>query len=94
MSAKLNRGTIDAGRSGEALEGIACQINEVTSQVTQIAIAAEQQCATISEITMIIQDVTSDIRVSSTGSQESAVTANSITGFSDELRRQVGQFSL
>lgn len=91
---EVEQGTIDAGRSGEALEGIADQINEVTSQVTQIAIAAEQQCATIGEITTIIQDVTADIKESSTGSQESAVAASRITVFSEGLRTQVGQFSL
>lgn len=91
---EVEQGTIDAGRSGEALEGIACQINEVTSQVTQIAIAAEQQCATIGEITTIIQDVTSDIKESSNGSQESAVAASLITDFSKGLCLQVGQFNL
>ncbi len=91
---EVEQGTIDAGRSGEALEGIACQINEVTSQVTQIAIAAEQQCATIGEITTIIQDITSDIKNTSTGSQESAVAASRITDFSEGLRLKVGQFNL
>ena len=91
---EVEQGTIDAGRSGEALEGIACQINEVTSQVTQIAIASEQQCATITEITTIIQDVTSDITESSSGSQESAAAAGRITDFSEGLIKQVGQFNL
>jgi methyl-accepting chemotaxis protein len=91
---EVEQGTIDAGRSGEALEGIACQINEVTGQVTQIAIAAEQQCATIGEITTIIQEVTADIKEASSGTQQSAVAASLITGFSEGLRTQVGQFNL
>ncbi|MEI6205786.1 MAG: methyl-accepting chemotaxis protein [Desulfuromonadales bacterium] len=91
---EVELGAIDAGRSGEALEGIACQINEVTNQVTQIAIAAEQQCATIGEITTIIQGVTSDIKEASSGSQDSAVASSQIAIFSDGLRQQVGLFNL
>jgi methyl-accepting chemotaxis protein len=91
---EVEQGTIDAGRSGEALEGIACKINEVTSQVTQIATAAEEQCATIGEITTIIQEITSVIQETSCGSQKSALAAGRITDSSEGLRKQVGQFTL
>jgi len=91
---EVEQGTIDAGRSGEALEEIACQIGEATSQVAQIATAAEQQCSIINEITNIIKDITSVIQETSSSSQQSATSASRITDFSDDLRRQVGQFNL
>jgi methyl-accepting chemotaxis protein len=91
---EVEQGTIDAGRSGEALEEIACQIDEATSQVTQIATAAEQQCSIINEITNIIKDITAVIQETSSSSQQSATSASRITDFSDDLRRQVGQFNL
>lgn len=91
---EVEQGTRDAKKSGESLYGIAAQINEVTSQISQIAVAAEQQCATISEITEIIHTVTSAIQDTSQGVMASSRAAQQITDSIDNLKSQIGQFVL
>jgi methyl-accepting chemotaxis protein len=54
---EVEKGTMEAARSGEALGKILEQISTVTSQITQIATAAEQQTSTIHEINNNIQIV-------------------------------------
>jgi hemerythrin len=56
--AEVKRGTTEANRSGEALEDILNQINELTMQISQVATAAEEQTATTHEITNNIQRIT------------------------------------
>jgi methyl-accepting chemotaxis protein len=54
---EVENGTQEAARSGEALRGILEQIGTVTSQISQIATAAEEQTATIHEINNNMQIV-------------------------------------
>ena len=56
--AEVKRGTAEANRSGEALEEIHNQINDLTMQISQVATAAEEQTATTHEITSNIQMIT------------------------------------
>jgi hemerythrin len=56
--AEVKLGTAEANRSGEALEDIHNQINELTMQISQVATAAEEQTATTHEITSNIQMIT------------------------------------
>lgn len=54
---EVNKGTIEASKSGEALETILKKINAVTDQINQIAIAAEEQSATSNTISASISKV-------------------------------------
>ena len=55
---QVEAGTIEAGRSGEALRDILEQVNAVAMQVNQIATAAEEQTATTSEISSNMMQIT------------------------------------
>jgi len=91
---QVETGTIEAGRSGEALRDILEQINAVTMQVSQIATAAEQQTATTSEIAGNMQQITEVVQKTSHGAQESASAAAQLHGNAEELQRLVHQFRL
>ncbi|MRR05812.1 MAG: methyl-accepting chemotaxis protein [Deltaproteobacteria bacterium] len=90
----VEKGTADAGRSGQALQEILEQANSVTMQINQIATAAEQQTATTNEITNNIQQITDVVHETAKGSQESASAANQLSRFADELQHLVGNFKL
>jgi methyl-accepting chemotaxis protein len=89
---EVEKGTMEASRSGEALQEILSQIETVTTQVNQIATAAEEQTATTGEITSNIQQITDVVTETARGAQESAVAANQLTSLAHELKSLVGQF--
>uniref|UniRef100_A0A831XKJ2 HAMP domain-containing protein n=1 Tax=Geobacter metallireducens TaxID=28232 RepID=A0A831XKJ2_GEOME len=91
---EVERGTGEAGKSGEALRAILDQINAVAMQVNQIATAAEQQTATTSEISSNMQQITEVVQQTARGAQESAAAASRLNGLAEELQRLVGQFRL
>jgi len=87
-------GSEKAGNSGLALEKILEQINSVTSEIHQVATAAEEQTATTSEISNNMHQITSVISRAARGAHETATAANQLVGLSEGLRRVVGQFRL
>jgi methyl-accepting chemotaxis protein len=89
---EADRGTIEAGKSGEALKDILDQIQSVTMQVNQIATAAEQQTATTGEITSNIQQITDVVHETARGAHESATAAEQLTKMARELQQMVRQF--
>jgi methyl-accepting chemotaxis protein len=91
---EVEKGTVDAARSGEALQGILEQANSVTMQINQIATAAEEQTATTNEITSNIQQITEVVHETAKGSQESASAASRLSGLAEELLEMVGRFRL
>jgi methyl-accepting chemotaxis protein len=80
--------------SGQALEMIINQVNEVTAQVNQIVIAAEQQTSTTAAITGNIQNITDVFQQTSRGVSDTVSAAATLTGQSEELQRLVRQFKL
>jgi len=90
----VEKGTIDAARSGHALQEILEQANSVTMQINQIATAAEEQTATTNEITNNIQQITEVVHETAKGSQESAAAANQLSRLAEELQQLVGTFKL
>jgi methyl-accepting chemotaxis protein len=90
---EVTRGTITSKQSGEALERILRQINDVTMQVNQIATAAEQQTATTSEITGNIQHITQVVFATSKGAAETASASSALSRESEQLQALVGQFT-
>jgi methyl-accepting chemotaxis protein len=91
---QVEAGTIEAGKSGLALQDILQQISDVALQVNQIATAAEEQTATTSEISSNMQQITEAIQHTVTGAHESATAAAQLNGNAEELQRLVRQFKL
>ena len=87
-------GADEARRSGDALDEILQQIGGVTSQLNQIATAAEQQTATTHEISGNMGRITDIVRDTATGTQDSAVAAEQLSRQAVELKALVGQFRL
>ena len=91
---QVEKGTVEAAKSGEALHYILTQIDAVTMQVNQIATAAEQQTTTTNEIARNIHQISTVVMESTQGAQGSASTASKLSRLADELQRVVGQFKL
>lgn len=91
---QVENGTIEAAKSGEALQDILQQINDVAMQVNQIATAAEEQTATTSEISSNMMQITEVVQQTSHGAHESATAAAQLNGNAEELQRLVRQFKL
>jgi methyl-accepting chemotaxis protein len=87
-------GTEEAAKSGQALQDILHQINDVAMQVNQIATAAEEQTATTSEISNNMQQITEVVQQTSQGASESATAAAQLHSNAEELQRLVRQFKL
>ena len=91
---EVESGTVEAAKSGHALQEILEQINAVTMQVNQVATAAEEQTATTSEISSNIHQITDVVQETAKGAQESATAANQLATLAEDLQRLVGQFKL
>jgi len=91
---EVERGTEDASRSGRALEEILEQVGDVTSQINQIATAAEQQTATTHEISKSMHEITGVVSAASNSSQDTAAAAGQLARMADELKKIVAQFRM
>jgi methyl-accepting chemotaxis protein len=92
--AEVEKGAEYSVGSGEALQRIIEQVNEVTQQVNQIASAAEQQTTTTGEITSNIQKISNVFQQTAQGVVDTASAAATLSRQSDELQRLVRQFKL
>jgi methyl-accepting chemotaxis protein len=91
---EVEAGTHRATKSGEALLEILERISDVTTQVNQIATAAEQQTATTGEITRNIMQITEVVHSTSRGAQESTSAAAQLLRLAEEQQHLVSQFRL
>jgi methyl-accepting chemotaxis protein len=91
---QVEAGTIEAEKSGRALQDILQQINDVAMQVNQVATAAEEQTATTSEISSNMHQITEVVQQTSQGAHEAATAATQLRGNAEELQRLVHQFKL
>ena len=91
---EVETGTGEASRSGEALQDILEQINNVVSQVNQIAVAAEQQTAITGEISSNIHQITEVVAGTANGAQESATAASQLASLASTMQQLVDQFKL
>jgi methyl-accepting chemotaxis protein len=87
-------GAQDAKKSGDALKDILKQINMVTSEIGQIAVASEQQTATANEIAHNIQQISGVMEETARNVSENADAASQMAGLSTELKKLIGQFKL
>jgi len=88
------QGADEAAGLEAALRNILEQVDAVTSQVNQIATAAEEQTATTTEITCNIQQMSEVVQETARGSQLTAESAAGLTGLAGELQRIVAKFTL
>lgn len=91
---EVDKGTASSERSGQALEEILFQINEVTMQINQIATAAEEQTATTGEITSNVQQVTEVVHQTARGASETATASAQLSSNALLLQELVGRFKL
>ena len=91
---EVERGTVEAAKSGHALEAILTQVSAVTQQANQIATAAEEQTATTNEISNNMQRITEIVKHSAHGAQETDLAASQLTRLAEELHRIEGRFKL
>jgi len=91
---KVEAGTMEAAKSGEALRNILNQVNAVSMQVSQIATAAEEQTATTNEISNNMHQITTVVGDTAGCAQEAATAANQLNASAEELQRLVQQFKL
>jgi methyl-accepting chemotaxis protein len=91
---EVERGTEDASLSGQALQDILVQVNEVTAQIHQIATAAEEQTATTNEISSNMQRITEVVQETSGSSHQTAQAAGQLSQLAQELQGVVAQFRL
>jgi len=92
--AEVEKGTEYSISSGQALEQILSQINDVTMQVNQIATAAEEQTATTGEIASNIQKITVVVQQTAGGAAETATASSELSRVAEELQRLVRTFKL
>ena len=90
----VEMGTQDAQKSGDALKDILKQINMVTSEISQIAVASEQQTATANEIAQNIQHISGVMEETARNISENADAASQMAGLSAELKKLISQFRL
>jgi len=91
---EVETGCGEASKSGESLMEIQSRVGNVTTQVSQMAVAAEQQTATTAEITSNIQQITQVVQETARGAQESALSAGQLAKLAEELQTLVGHFKL
>ncbi len=91
---EVSKGSEKAVDSGRALEKILQQINDVNSQIHQVATAAEEQTATTSEISNNMLQITEVVAKTSKGAHESAAAADRLSSLAADLKRIVSQFKI
>ncbi|MFA7062259.1 MAG: methyl-accepting chemotaxis protein [Pedobacter sp.] len=91
---EVESGTMEAAKSGEALQAILEQINDVTIQVNQIATAAEEQTATTTEISNNMVNITEVVHKTARGAEETSLAAKDLSKMSEKLRQMVTQFKV
>ncbi len=91
---EVEQGTIEAAKSGEALQEILGHMDKVTLEINQIAVASEEETATISEIAKSIQQISEVIQETTRRIQDNAASASQLADLSKGLQEMVGRFQI
>ena len=91
---EVELGTGEAAKSGAALRHILEQIGVVSTQVEQIATAAEQQTATTQEINNNLLQITRVVQTTASSSHQEAAAADHLAQLARDLKQMVGQFKV
>jgi len=90
--AEVERGSTSSIKSGQALQQILDQINDVSQQVNQVAVAAEEQTATTAAIAMNIRQVSDVVRQTAGSAAETGSAASRLAQEAEHLQQLVGKF--
>jgi len=91
---EVERGSQEASRSGEALQRILEEINQLTMEVHQIATAAEEQTATTTEISNNIHQVNEVVNKTAAGTRQTISASNRLLLMSDEMAVTLATFKI
>ncbi len=91
---EVDLGANEALKSRNALQDILQQINNVTNEINQIAVASEQQTSTTNEIAGNIQQIADVIEITAKRIQGNAGAASQLANLSKDLQKLVGRFTL
>lgn len=91
---EVERGSQEAARSGEALQSILDEVNQLTMEVHQIATAAEEQTATTTEISNSIHQVNEVVNKTAAGTRETISASNRLLLMSDEMSVTLATFKI
>jgi methyl-accepting chemotaxis protein len=89
---EVTQGAACSRKSGEALQEILNQINDVSLQISQIATAAEEQTATTGEISSNIQQISGVVQQTAIGAEETSAAAAQLARQSQQLKELVARF--
>jgi methyl-accepting chemotaxis protein len=91
---EVEAGIRDAERSRQALDEIIRQTGDISSQVNQIAVAAEEQTATTGEISNNIHRINEAIQQAARGAEDSSSESAVLSGQAEQLQQLVSRFRL
>ncbi len=91
---EVEAGQEAARKSGEALKDILKQITRVSGEIGQIAVASEQQTATVEEIATNIHQIADAVGESAKSVNESSRAASEMATLSMQLNKIISQYTL
>ncbi|MCM0083449.1 methyl-accepting chemotaxis protein [Geomonas sp. Red32] len=91
---EVEKGAATSEKSGEALEEILQQINDVTLEINQMATAAEEQMATTNQISSNVHRVATIVNEAARGANETAAASHELSRHADQLQTLVSRFRL
>jgi hypothetical protein len=89
---EVDLGVDEAMKSGEAFKKTLSQINIVSGEIGQIAVASAQQSATVDEIAQNVHQISMVMENTSHNASENAQTAAELAGLFVELNKTIGQY--
>ncbi len=90
----VSEGTVEAGRSGDALNNILIEIEKVTREIQHIEQASKEQTATTTELSQHLQQVAVVMDENSKSIHTNADAVKRLSDFSREMKQLIGQFKL
>ena len=91
---EVKAGAEETEKSGDALKEILRQVNTLTSQIDQIAVASGQQTSTTNEITGNIQKISEVMNGASRNIKENSDASSRIAGLAVDLNALIHKFRL
>jgi methyl-accepting chemotaxis protein len=91
---EVGLGTAEAAKSGEALKDILLQINKVTEEINQIAVASEEETTATNEIASSVQQISAVMQGTAQRIEENSTASSRLASLSKGLQALVGQFRI
>ncbi|MCX8111271.1 MAG: methyl-accepting chemotaxis protein [Syntrophorhabdaceae bacterium] len=91
---EAEKGVEETNKSGGTLKEILHQINNLATQINQIAVASEQQTATTNEISNNIQGISKIMDLAYKNIKDNVESSKQIAGLSVELNKMLKKFKL